>query len=231
MVHFGTLVPILMVFKKDLLKIFRSLSTLSSQLLSRNHFKESLTGDIQVRLIGLIGIAIVPAVLIGFFFRDIFEQLFSSVFAVGVGLMLTGTLLLLTKFVSHHRKKIENMTFFDAALIGFSQALAITPGISRSGATISTALFLGVDRELAGRFSFLIFIPVIFGAMIANFKLPELYSRFYLFNILAATTAAAITGYITLKTLLCFVHQGKLYIFSPYCYGVGLFAILYALLK
>jgi undecaprenyl-diphosphatase len=123
------------------------------------------------------------------------------------------------------------MTFFEAIVIGFFQALAIAPGISRSGATISIALILGINRELAGRFSFLIFIPAILGAFILNFTLPESYALDYFSTIVVATTVAAIAGYFALKVLLRFVYIGKIYLFSPYCYGIGLFAILFGILK
>jgi len=231
MVHFGTLIPILWIFREDLYKIFRSFTTLINQVSSKDQFHELITSDHHVKLIGLIGIAIVPTAIIGYFFKDLFEHLFSSMFTVGVSLILTGTLLLLTRIVTHRQKGIENMTFVDAVLIGFSQALAITPGISRSGTTISVALFLGINRELAGRFSFLISIPAILGAIIANFRLPELYAMNYFCNILGATIAASIIGYLALKTLLRFVHRGKIYFFSPYCYVVGLFCILFSLLR
>ena len=231
MVHFGTLIPVLLIFKEDLGTILRKLFTLISQVSSQNQCKKALTDNPQLRLIGLIGIAIVPTAVIGILFKDLFERLFASVLMVGISLVLTGTLLSLTRIASHPQKKVEGMTFVDAIVIGFSQALAITPGISRSGATISIALFLGIDRELAGRFSFLILIPAVLGAIIVNFRLPETYVLSYFSIILAGTTAAAITGYFSLRVLLRFVRQGKLYCFSPYCYGVGLFAILFAILR
>lgn len=231
MVHFGTLIPVVWIFREDLLKIIRSFFALISHGASISQLKNSLTSDAQVRLIGLIVAASVPTALIGFFFKDLFEHLFSSVLAVGVSLLITGTLLQLTKYVSSTQKTIKNMTFFDAAVIGFFQALAITPGISRSGTTISTALFLGIDRELAGRFSFLILIPALLGAMLLNCKLPELHNRQYFSTILVATAAAAFTGYFALKVLLRFLRRGKLYLFSPYCYGVGLLGIILAFLR
>jgi undecaprenyl-diphosphatase len=231
MVHLGTLIPILLVFKKDLDQIFRKLIDLIAEVRSRNQLREMLTGDIQIRLISLIGVAIFPSAIIGIFFKGFFEKLFASVFAVGVCLILTGILLSLTRVVTNPTKQIEDMTFFEAIVIGFFQALAIAPGISRSGATISIALILGINRELAGRFSFLIFIPAILGAFILNFTLPESYALDYFSTIVVATTVAAIAGYFALKVLLRFVYIGKIYLFSPYCYGIGLFAILFGILK
>lgn len=232
MVHFGTLVAVIWVFREDLIKLIRIFFTLIPRVSSRNQLHNSLPGDNEAKLIGLIVIATLPTALIGFFFKDLFEKLFSSVFAVGVSLILTGTLLLLTRLAPSRQKTINDMTIVDALVIGFAQALAITPGISRSGTTISIALFLGIDRELAGRFSFLIFIPAVFGAIIINHQVPEeLVTKLYFCNIIAATVTAAIIGCLALKILLRFVRQGRLYFFSPYLYGVGLIAILFALFQ
>jgi undecaprenyl-diphosphatase len=126
---------------------------------------------------------------------------------------------------------MEAIAFFDAALIGFSQALAIAPGISRSGITIAIALLLGVERKGAGRFSFLIFVPAIIGAAFVNFELPQSYALTYVSTIAVATITAALTGYFALALLLRFVQQGKLYMFAPYCYMIGLVALLLGLLR
>jgi len=231
MVHFGTLIAVLWVFRHELVTLIRRFFVFISQLSSKNLFRDSLSRDLELKLIGLIVVATLPTALIGYFFKDLFEALFSSVGAVGVSLMVTGTLLLLTRFTSVHHKTIKDMTIIDALVIGLSQGIAITPGISRSGATIATALFLGINRELAGRFSFLIFIPAILGALILNFHFPELGTKSYLYFVLAGTLAASMTGYLALKALLRFVNQGKLYIFAPYLYAIGLFAIVYGIIS
>lgn len=231
MVHFGTLIPILVIFKKELLNIFRGCFFALRRGASGNQYRKTLLDKSEIRLIILIGAAIVPTALIGVLGKDLFERLFASVFAVGVSFVITGTVLVLSRIPPPGTKRIENMTFLDAALIGFSQALAIAPGISRSGITISVALLLRIEREGAGRFSFLIFIPAIVGAAVLNFKLPESYALSYFSAIAAATLTAAITGYGALKLLLRFVQGGKLYLFSPYCYGIGLFALLFALAR
>ena len=230
MVHFGTLIAVLWVFRYDLITLIRRFFVFVTRFPSKNLFKDSFSHDPELRLIGLIVVATIPTALIGYFFKNLFEALFSSVFAVGVSLMLTGTLLLLTRRTPIHHKTIKDMTTIDALVIGLSQGIAITPGISRSGATISTALFLGIDRELAGRFSFLIFIPAILGAIILNVTFPALPPSTHLYNVFAGTLAASITGYFALRVLLRFVKKGKLYIFSSYVYGVGLFTILFDLL-
>lgn len=231
MVHAGTLMAVLVVFRKDLLKLIGSFFTLIPRIISPNQLKDSFANDTEARLIGFIVLAVIPAGLAGFFLKDLFELLFSSVLAVGISFVVTGTLLLLTKFIPQPQKTLKKMTIGDSLIIGLAQALAITPGISRSGATISAALFLGIDREPAGRFSFLIFIPAILGALLLNFELPEEQSLSYLGNIGAAAITAGLTGYFALRILLRFVKQGRLYMFAPYLYVVGLAAVLFTFFK
>jgi undecaprenyl-diphosphatase len=137
--------------------------------------------------------------------------------------------LLSTKWYAHPRKSLAEMTAFDAVAIGLVQGLALTPGISRSGSTIAIALLLGVNRELAGRFSFLILIPAICGALLLTLaKLSALPSASYLCLVAVGTLAACFTGYLTLRLLLRFVRQGKLYVFAPYCYLIGIGALVLA---
>ena len=228
MVHCGTLIAVLVVFRQDILRLVESTFRLLKGVRASREERARIASDPQARLIVFILIACVPTGLIGVFFKDFFEHLFSSVFAVGISLMITGTLLLLTRFVRPELGTEKSMGWSDALVIGFVQALAITPGISRSGSTIATALLLGIDRETAGRFSFLIFIPAILGAIVLNAELPEAHTAFYLSTIAAATAAAAIIGYGALKLLLRFVHQGKLFVFAPYCYLVGVIAMIVA---
>jgi len=231
MLHFGTLIPILLVFKEDLLKVLRGGFALVCRRSPGNAHPKTCMDASEIRLVMLIGAALAPTALIGFLCKDLFEQLFASVFAVGISFLITGTALALSRIAPSGQKRMEGMTFLDAALIGFAQALAITPGISRSGITISVALLLGIEREGAGRFSFLIVIPALVGAACLSFRLPESYALSYVCALLVATVTAAFTGFFALKMLLRFVHQGKLYLFSPYCYGIGLFTLLLAMVR
>lgn len=226
MVHCGTLVAVLAVFRHDLKTLTRSVLTHVKKLSQLDRKPLYPTADAQLKLLGLIALACIPTAAIGFWLKDVFEHLFSSVAAVGVSLMVTGTLLLLTRFARHNPGKGGGISWLDALVIGCAQAVAITPGISRSGATIATALLLGVDREMAGRFSFLIFIPAILGAIILNAEIPDSHAVSYFSAIATATVAAGATGYGALKLLLRFVHRGKLHVFAPYCYVVGVMAVV-----
>jgi undecaprenyl-diphosphatase len=117
----------------------------------------------------------------------------------------------------------------DALVIGFVQGLAILPGISRSGSTISTALLMGIDRETAGRFSFLLCIPAIVGAMVMAFESGLMEeSSASMAALVGGTVAAVLVGYLALIFLLKIVKKGKFYLFSPYCWVVGALALLFS---
>lgn len=118
------------------------------------------------------------------------------------------------------------MRLKDALIIGFIQGLAIIPGISRSGATISAALYLGVDRELAGRFSFLLAIPAIIGALVLGMDSEAFHTDLSMGTIVLGSLTAAVVGYLALLVLLKMVKKGQLHRFAPYCWLVGLAAIV-----
>ena len=157
------------------------------------------------------------------------ETLFSSLIMVGIALLVTAGLLLGTRGkdgVADTAGSLEAMTWSRAVLIGVVQGVAIIPGISRSGATIAAALYLGVDRDLAGRFSFLLSIPAILGALLLSLTagmsgtLPPAV-------IVAGMIVSAVVGYLSLRVLMPMIRRGRLYYFAPYCALVGIGAILW----
>ena len=153
-VHIGTALSTVVVFRKDIAEIFRGLFRFTNN--------EELKFTLKIIL------SLVPAGLVGLFFRTEVEMMFSNqIMLVGVALLVTAGLL----FLADRAKKTDkNVGFGHALMIGISQAIAITPGISRSGATISTSVLLGIDREKSARFSFLMVVPLIFGVMILDSK-------------------------------------------------------------
>ena len=169
----------------------------------------------------------IPVLLLGIFFKDEVENLFGGrVGLVGSMLIITSILLLFANYAKNFRKDIS---YGKAFIIGIAQALAVMPGISRSGATISTSLMLGVDREKATRFSFLMVLIPIIGAMLLDvlnmIEEPEL-SRGISFPVLfSGFIAAFITGIIACKWMISIVKRGKLLYFAIYCLIVGLTAI------
>jgi undecaprenyl-diphosphatase len=175
----------------------------------------------------LVIAATLPTALIGFACKDYFETMFASTNAVGVALLITGCLLMSTRLAPAPKRGLGQTGPGRAVLIGLAQGLAITPGISRSGTTISIALLLGVQRDLAARFSFLLSIPAILGALVL--QLPKLNSGAHAAPapLLAGALCAAVTGYLALKVLLGLVREGRLHWFAYYCWALGLAALLW----
>ncbi|MBW1822897.1 MAG: undecaprenyl-diphosphate phosphatase, partial [Deltaproteobacteria bacterium] len=181
----------------------------------------------QVRMTALIVMGSLPTALLGFFFHKVADQIFGAVWIVGIMLVFTGLLLWVTRYLGPTGRPIGRVTAKDAVVIGITQGLAILPGISRSGSTISVALFMGVDREVAGRYSFLLSIPAILGALILGFDSSIGHTSISAKVIFMGTISAAIIGYISLKMLLHIVKRGKLYYFAPYCWIVGVTALIW----
>jgi undecaprenyl-diphosphatase len=169
----------------------------------------------------------VPAAIVGLVFLEQLEALFNGQIAfVGAMLLLTGVLLL---WANTAKKTHKNVGYSDAALVGIAQAIAILPGISRSGATIATAVLLGIDREKAARFSFLMVVPLILGKMLVDTKsLVEMGSSGNsgaLIPLLIGFVAAFFTGLWACQAMISFVKKAKLSGFAIYCFAVGLLAL------
>jgi undecaprenyl-diphosphatase len=214
MLHLGTLFAVVVYFRTDIWEIVQGLgATLTGK-----------GGNLPGRRLFLwIILATVPTGLIGFIFKDWFETLFSRPKLVGGMLLVTGLVLWLTRFTKKEGRPIGKMGWIDSILIGIAQGMAIIPGISRSGATISTGLFCGLDRELSGKFSFLLSIPAILGATLLEFR--KIGSVQELGTILIGTIVAFGVGILSLTLLLRINKIGKISYFSYYCWIIG-FAII-----
>jgi undecaprenyl-diphosphatase len=175
--------------------------------------------DQEVRLGLLIIAASVPTAVIGLAFKDQFEALTAYPQAVGAALLVTAALLLATLI----KPRQSDLNLRVALLIGLAQGLAITPGISRSGATIALALLLGIATMQAARFSFLISIPAIAGA--ALLKLRDGLDQLELLPAMVGFLVASVSGYFALKWLVALVKARRFAAFAPYCAVVGLLAI------
>ena len=167
----------------------------------------------------------IPTAIIGLLFNEIAHTLYSSVLVVGCMLLITGTFLWLTHRMSAAPRNNQNITWLKALGVGTVQGLAVLPGISRSGATIATALFLGIDRTAAVRFSFLLSIPAIFGAALLALLDLENAANMDAGVVGVGMAIAAVTGYLALKWLVYMVQKGRLHHFAPYCWVVGILAL------
>lgn len=221
MLHLGTLIAVLIVFRRDLAALIHSGITVIKT-------GKTEPGDQSLRLIGLIILASVPVGIIGLLLKHYIESVFATPMLVGIAFIVTGLILWISQFAKQAGKNTGDTSWFDALLIGCGQALAIIPGISRSGTTITIALLLGIDRHLAAKFSFLMAIPAIIGAAFLQWRdAPPLNADLWP-AIILGTIIATISGCIALKILIRLVTQGNFAVFAYYCWGVGIMTTLFA---
>ena len=229
-VHLGTLVAVIIVFHREIRNIITALLRLVSPAVEKETILRQVESDPDLKMALLIIIGSIPTAVLGLMFHRIADQLFSSSFFTGLALMVTGLLLWLTRRAKAANKEagIKGFSITKAIIIGIVQGLAIIPGISRSGSTISIGLLLGIDRKTAARYSFLLSIPAIVGAAALNLKDGLSQTDPAIRLALLGTAAAALVGYAALKVLLRMVKTGHLYVFAPYCWLVGILAILFS---
>ena len=213
--HFATALSTLVIFRKEVLEIFRGLFQLK--------WNEEAKFSLKIIL------SMIPAVFVGLLFEEQLAVFFSgNLLLVGLMLLLTAVLLLLADKAKRKKKKVS---FSNAILIGVSQAIAMLPGISRSGATISTSVLLGIDRTKAARFSFLMVVPLIFGKIGKDVLSGDLnFQSSEIITISAGFIAAFVAGLLACKWMISLVKKSKLSYFSLYCAIVGIAAISYTLL-
>lgn len=212
MLHGATALSTIIVFWKDIVEIFKGLF----------QFKNNESFQFSLKII----LSMIPAAAVGLLFEDALEALFErQILLVGCMLLVTGLLLLLADRAKNTNKSVG---FKEALIIGVSQAIAILPGISRSGATISTSVLLGIDREKAARFSFLMVVPLILGKMAKDLLDGEFSTASTdLVPLMAGFGAAFVTGLVACTWMISLVKNSKLYYFSIYCFIVGALAIGY----
>jgi undecaprenyl-diphosphatase len=223
--HLATLLAVFAVFGGKILKLARAV------LLGRIRLVDGRWrfSDQNLRLALLLLLATIPAAAVGLLLDDLIEKAFANPLAVSLALLVTGGILFGTGKIARRR---GDLNWKNSLLIGLSQALAIFPGISRSGSTISAGIYSGVDQEKAAEFSFLLSIPVILGAGLLEFRkisLQDLPSG-ELAGIVAGGIAAAASGYGAIKMLLGLVRRSKLQYFAYYCWAAGLSSLIWLLL-
>jgi undecaprenyl-diphosphatase len=185
----------------------------------------------ESRLGWLIIVGTLPAVLAGIFFMEFFENLFSLPLTVSLLLIVTGILLWGSERLSKQEKGLRELNLLDSLVVGLAQALAIAPGISRSGATIVGGRVRGLGREAAARFSFLLAIPVTIGAGVAQLSQASVRGAGDFAVFAVGFLTAAVFGYLAIKYLLAYLRRGKLYVFAYYCWIVGAASIMWILLS
>ncbi len=213
--HLGTLVAVVIYFWRDLTRMaFAFLRSLRRRGLSENP---------DERLAYLVLVSTVPAALIGFLLEDFFETAVRSPWVVVFNLVLVGALFIVGEVVGKHTRRASKLTFWEAAGIGLAQAAALVPGVSRSGATITLGLFLGLRREEAARFSFLMSVPIIAGA--GSLQLVEVLAEgmsaydTLLFGI--GFVSSVVVGYLAIRFFIRFIADHSLRAFAYYRFALA----------
>lgn len=196
--HISTLLAVLIFTRKEIYKLMK--------------FDNS-----SKKLFSYLIIATIPGALFGYFFNEAIEKVFSSVIFLSGAFFFTGFVLLMTRFP----KEFSKLDMKNAFIIGIFQILALFPGVSRSGMTISSGMILGIRREEAAKFSFLLLIPLAIGAFILEFK-----NAYFTIDLLIACLVCLITSLIFLSLLMKIIRKGNFWVFSLYCFGMGLLSLI-----
>lgn len=211
LIQLGTLLAVIIYFWSDLMAILRSVI---QGIKDKTPFKEA-----ESRLGWLIVLGTIPAGLAGLLLKDVVEELFNSPAITAILLSCTAILLILAELLTKKEKSLEKLTWKDSLLVGVFQALAIFPGISRSGATISGGLFKGYTREAATRYSFLLSIPIMLAAGLLS-VIDLVKSEFFLDflpTLLLGFVIAGVIGYLSIRWLLGYVKKNSFFGFAIYC--------------
>lgn len=230
LLHFGTLLSLLAVYWRDLWDLIKELFATIKDLCIGKGLR--LDSSDTRRLGVMIVIATVPTAIIGLLFDDFFEKLYANNLFIGCALIVTGFLLFFSERVTLKGKGIKRMNFRNAFFVGLCQSVAICPGISRSGATMSGGLFCGLKRDLAVKFAFLISVPPVLGSFLL--ELPDALemgmSGVPMGPVLLGMAVAAISGFFAIKGMIRVVTGKKLIYFSIYTWLVGAFLIVHSLI-
>ncbi len=224
--HMGTLLAVCVFFRSELMGIIRDTWRFSVEVFKGRERLTSINKWPNVMLALWIITATIPTALIGLLFRSPLEALFGNVYKVGLMMICTGLILAVTIFISAGYASRRDVGLLTSLAVGIAQGLAIIPGISRSGTTIVCGMAFGMERELSARFSFLLSIPAIIGAMLLQLNFEGL-SGSDAFPLLLGLVTSAISGFFVLKILMGIVRRGRLFYFAPYCWLVGLLIILF----
>jgi undecaprenyl-diphosphatase len=221
LVQLGTLLSLVLYFWKDLWALIKAF------------FSRPFSTQ-QNRLAWYIIIATIPALIFGYLLKSAVETLFKTpLLEAAIRLLITAIMLTLAEWLGRHNRTLARMTWLDALFIGLAQVLAIFPGASRSGTTISAGMMRGIDRPSAARFAFLMSVPVMLAAggyeTLDLLKLPNLST--FLPMLAVGFVVAAIVGWLSIKWLLGYLKKHSFYIFAGYCAVIGLICLLLTLGK
>lgn len=226
-IQLGTMLSIFVYFWKDLLNILKEF--LQNNLQKRVKYSEQSTNS---KLGWMIILGTIPIVVIGLLFKDLIEgALTKNLYVISGSLIVLAIILAIAEKTAKFKKNIEDVTLLDSVLIGLAQAVALIPGSSRSGTTITGGLFLGLKRDVAARFSFLLSVPAILASGMLQLIESLKYINYDLtVNLIVATIVSAVSGYLAIDFLLKFLKKNTTFVFIYYriALGVLILVLLYS---
>ena len=229
LLHVGTLISVFIVYWKDIWELIVELCLTIKDLCTGKGLR---LAERPVRKLGvMIIVATIPTAIIGLLFSDFFDSLYTSVIPIGIGLIITGFLLVFAERMGEGNRGIQQMNFRNAIFIGLVQGVAICPGISRSGSTLFGSLICNLERKFAVKFVFLISIPSILGSAVleAPAAIEAGVTAADVGPILVGMLVAAVSGLVAIKTMIKIVSDKKLSYFSYYVWALGLIVVLYGI--
>lgn len=218
-IQLGTLIAVVLYFWKDLWKIFTDF--MRDNLTERKKYSQQ---SMNSKMGWFIIIGTIPVVVIGLAFKDFIEGTFTKdLIVISVSLIVLGILLALAEKVGSFKRNTEQLTWKDSLVIGLAQAMALIPGSSRSGTTITAGLFLGLTRDTAARFSFLLSVPAVLASGLLQFyEALEFIDSSMAVNLVVSTLAAGVSGYLAIDFLLKFLKKNSTFVFVVYRIVLGL---------
>lgn len=228
LMHVGTLVAVVIYFYTDIINMIKGFF-LSLIDLKEGNFIPEIKKDPYKKLAWLTILATIPVGVVGVLFNDAVEAMFTGLTVPAFLLLITGCLLYVSQRMNSGRIDVRNFSIKEALIMGCGQAIAVLPGLSRSGTTIASGLFAGLDKEFAAKFSFILSIPAILGA--AVFQLKDLSGgSIEIGACIAGFIVAVISGYFAISFLLKIVRERSLDIFAYYCWIVGIIVLVGSLI-
>lgn len=241
MLHMGTLLAVFFAFQADIRRMFVEFFRIAADLIyngkalfynklhenDERRYKKVLHNNYR-RLLAMILVSTVPTGIIGYCFRGLVEAASASLLAAGLGLLITAVLLLVVDYWRYGKKIPKDITVKQALALGVCQGIGIFPGISRSGITITAGLLCGFGRKFAVRYSFLMSVPAIIGAMIlelGEFTAPAMTLGLGV-SYTAGMAVSAVVGYFCIRAMLVLIQKKRFKIFAGYCLIVGIAAII-----
>ena len=231
LLHLGTLIAIFVYYWKDIVKLVKSLIHLIQCLFSKKERQKVKRLAPAERMVLMIIVATLPLFVI-LPIKDLVEGLYGNTIFVGCALLATGVILFLSDRMARGKKGPKSATLLDALLVGVGQAVAVVPGLSRSGTTISAGMLRGFSRRFAVRFSFLMSIPAVLGANILTIgdAVQQGIDTSMLPAYIVGTIVAAVSGYFAIRLVNLLADKGKFGNFAYYCWGTGAAAVVASLI-